>query len=360
MRRKTYLALALLAISNLAIPILGTGSLSIGSNGTISYPSRLLYGVCSAPWTLTERDCQEMRNLGVKHVRMDFLWIDFERTRDAPFDFSKYDRFLQLTKSYGLQIVAFLWTLPSWLIPAGGDKFTIPTGTDFDDFVTQYGQFVYAVVNHFKDEIIYFEVWNEPNNYGFWKDPEGTIEGIHVRGKAITKYVALLTEAYTQAKAANPNCKIVTGGLSENDYVYVQGIYENGAKGYFDYLGLHPYFWRSSWDPDFVDWNSSAFDYLPKIKLVRDLMVANGDESKDIFITEVGIGGATCTNEELQANRTKRTVEKIRQEYPFVNAIMWYQFRDKGGSESPNWGLLRNDYTPRQMYEAYREAIRSP
>lgn len=372
LRRQTYLVTILLIFLFLVIPVSGLqNSQKIQSRGTISNPTGLLYGVCSHPWALTERDCQKMKTLGTKYIKMDFIWKQFEPYRDAPFVFSQYDKFVEWAKANNLEIVALLMYVPTWI---RSDR-TIPTGADFDDFVTQFGQFVYAVVDHYKGSITYFEIWNEANGQYFWRDPEATIEGVskYNRGVAVTKYVTLLKEAYTRAKAANPNCKIISSGLATNDYVYVQEMYDNGVKGYFDYLGLHPYFYHSptkNYDPDYVDWDSPQTDphiyrQFPKIKLVRDIMVANRDKSKDIFITELGVGRKDGpegpTTEEMQADRLRRVFEKIDHDpgYPFVNAVMWYQFRDKATSSSYMYGLLREDYTPRHMYYTYKDVIAS-
>jgi polysaccharide biosynthesis protein PslG len=322
------------------------------------------YGVAAHPWNLQDRDFREAKSLGVSYVRMDFVWVDFEPTRDATFVFSKYDRFVASAKANALQIVATIpGEVPTWLRPAGGAGNSIPSGDKYGDFVTQFGQFVFAVVGHYKNDVTYFEIWNEANIKDFWNDAEATLErDSYNRGQAITKYVTLLKEAYNQAKAANPNCKIISSGLSANDYVYVQGMYENGAKGYFDFLGLHPYFWHGpalNYDPDYVDWNSPYYEQFPKISLVRDKMVANGDDAKKIFITELGVSTADgpqgSTTEQIQADRLKRVFEKILRNpgYPFVEAVMWYQLRDYASQAASCYGLLNLDYAKREMYFAY-------
>jgi hypothetical protein len=299
---------------------------------------------------------------------MDFVWIDFEPYRDAPFDFSKYDGFVTWAKNNDIEIIPILMHIPQWLNNAtdidryGG--FDIPTGQGFNDFVARYGQFVYKIVEHYSGSIQYFEIWNEPNIIGFWNDPEATLLwDFFNRGTAIQKYVRLLKEAYTQAKAANPNCIVITGGIDADD-IYLQGMYDYGAKGYFDMVGLHPYFYADcptglNYDPDYVDlsfWDPSQF---PRISLMKDVMVANGDGAKKIIITELGVDGESgpegATTEEIQARALRRVFEKIDHDpgYPYVVGVMWFHLRTDDG----NYGLLREDYTPRQMYYAYKQLI---
>lgn len=340
-----------------ASPKVATDTQTIISNGIIT--NGINFGVVSAPWILTQRDCIEMKDLGVKYLRMDFLWEDFKPVRGGAITFAEYDNFVNMTQKYGLQIIACIWHVPQWLRPTNGNMFTIPTGEEYNAFVTDYGNLVYAIVSHFKNQIKYFEIWNEPNNNVFWNDTEGTVVGSYIYGNATAKYVQLLKEAYTQAKSANPQCEIISGGLAENDYIYFNEMYSDGAKGYFDYLGLHPYFWRNNWDPTFTNTNDPAFDYLPKIQNIRDIMVNNGDSSKSIFITELGLGGNECSNETLQAQRLTQTIKIIMENYPYVPAIMWYQLRDKVPNPltDPNYGLITYDFTPRLMFKAYQQVI---
>jgi hypothetical protein len=308
-----------------------------------------------------------MKTLGVKYVRMDFSWETFEPVRDAPFRFSTYDRLVNWTMANGLEIVALPLFVPSWLRPVGGGMTSIPmSGPDFDDFVTQYGQFIYALVSHYVGSIRYFEIWNEPNTKTFWNDSEGTIRnGFYIGGKAITKYVSLLKTAYGQAKIANPDSMIISGGIA-NDWDYLQGMYDNGVNGYFDYFGSHPYFNHSptkNYDPDNMVLADPTFGYFPKIELMKNIMVSNGDNYKEIFITELGIGNSTGpegpTTEEMQADRLRRVFEKIDNDpgYPFVKAVMWYQLREDTTSKSYAYVLLNEDYTPRQTYYAYKDVL---
>jgi len=339
------------------------------------------YGVCTHPQNVTERDFQEMRKLGVKYVRIDFNVAWYFTPAYAPSEFSVYDQIVRWGKTYGVEIIAILNTVPSWIL--AGDV-NIPTGATFNEFVTEFGKWTRLVVDRYKGSITYFEIWNEPNNWGSWNDPEGIVVGDHIYGKAVTKYVTLLKKAYSQAKMANPNCLIITGGIS-NDVRYLQEMYDNEAKGYFDLFGSHPYFYHSptkNYDVDYINPEGHEW-HFPKIQYMRDIMVANGDGDKKIMITELGVDGdhrnvagpEGPTTEAIQARALTRVFQKTMQEYPYVEGIMWYQLKDthKAFSDVPltiaNWGLFRMngswdpdypnvvDYTPRLMYYAYKSLL---
>jgi hypothetical protein len=227
--------------------------------------------------------------------------------------------------------------------------------------VSGFGDFVYAIVNHYKDNITYFEIWNEPNWHAFWNDTEATYQnGEFVRGAGISKYATLLKAAYTRAKTADPDCKIISGGIGNDNY-YLSTLYSYGVKGYFDILGSHPYFGNSptkNYDVDYINPSGDIWDF-PKIQYMRDVMVANGDGAKPILITELGInygdnGPEGPTTEEIQADRLARIFEKTLQEYPWVQGIMWYKLRD---TATVGYGLFKSDYTTRLMYYAYKNIL---
>jgi hypothetical protein len=348
-----------------------------------------------------------MKTLGVKYVRMDFRWSEFEASRDAAYTYSKYDQFVAWSKTYGIEIIAVPLGFPSWISTT--DVTVPPLGPAFDDLVTRWGMFISKIVAHYKGSINYFEIWNEPNVPQFWTDPDATHTsdgGNHGPGTA--KYVRLLNESYVQAKTVNPNCKIVSAGIG-NDIVYLTEMYQNNAQ--FDLVGIHPYFTHSptkNYDVDYINPYNNPYSF-GKIQNMRDIMVANGDSAKNILITEIGIDDQHCpvhsgtcsisgyytkdtcetaggtwtpgwapeghTTQEMQADRLTRIFQKTLQEYPYVAGIMWYQLKDthKPFSSVPvtdsNWGLFRMngswdpdypnvvDYTPRLMYYAYKNVL---
>ena len=78
--------------------------------------------------------------------------------------------------------------------------------------------------------------WNEPNLPLFF----GFVD------KRPERYTQLLKAAYPAIKAVQPDSTIVAGGLSpafEQDAppIFVNAMYANGAKGYFDAMAMHPY-----------------------------------------------------------------------------------------------------------------------
>ena len=93
-----------------------------------------------------------------------------------------------------------------------------------------YADFVRYVAGRYAGRVSAWEVWNEENTQRFWST-----------GPSPSSYVPLLQAAYPAVKQADPNALVVFGGVSQNDYAFIEGAYAAGAKGYFDVMAVHPY-----------------------------------------------------------------------------------------------------------------------
>ena len=104
-------------------------------------------------------------------------------------------------------------------------------------------------------------------------------------------YAALLRAAYPQIKAADPNVTVVTGGMVGNNYEFLSDVYANGGGGSFDAVGVHT---------DTACLLTSPAEYYREpngrvgrysftgYREVHDVMTANGDGGKRIWMTEIG------------------------------------------------------------------------
>ncbi|MFX1263500.1 MAG: hypothetical protein ACFFAZ_15570, partial [Promethearchaeota archaeon] len=92
-----------------------------------------------------------------------------------------------------------------------------------------FGDYVYDRVQAFKGRVNAWVVFNEANYDGFNGDAKSYTEALQV--------------AYTSAKQADPNVKIVTSNFlsTEASLTFLQEMYNYGAQGYFDVLGIDPY-----------------------------------------------------------------------------------------------------------------------
>ena len=94
---------------------------------------------------------------GVRWVRRDISWTKVEAVQGI-FDFTTADAVVDAELSMGIDILAILdYGHPDYASNSGGDSHYPP------DDLSDYGRYVRETVNHFKDRIHVWEIWNEPN-----------------------------------------------------------------------------------------------------------------------------------------------------------------------------------------------------
>jgi hypothetical protein len=294
-----------------------------------------------------------VRSLGVHWVRMFISWRALQPTR-APVAASTLASYEQLFAQLppGTKVILDVVNTPQW--ETGSSDEHAPPAHAGD-----YAAFVATLAARFGTRVAAYEIWNEEDEPRWWTgapDP--------------TRYVALLKAAYPAIKAANPSSTVVLGGLTGNDYAFLEGVYAAGGKGYFDAVGVHtdtacnvlsPYqFLRG------VDGRMIADSFLA-YREVHAVMLANGDD-KAIWMTEASwrTTSAVCSegawagtkpqgvSDETQATYLKQAYHCLAQA-PYVKVALWFPVQDEGVVVS---GLVRADGSHKPSYTAMRDYVR--
>ena len=164
-----------------------------------------------------------------------------------------------------------------------------------------------------------YEIGNEPNLDWAWS--EGA-PGTEIPNPA--EYAAVLKKAHECIKSVDPEAIVVSGGLATvgpydkntdppaypnawNDLKFLQAIYDNGVKNYFDALGSHPYGFYFPPEQDPGGWADNPVHgnmYVNGLAFRRSeqhyqVMADNGDSGKQIWATEWGwlLREDTCQSE---------------------------------------------------------------
>jgi len=320
-------------------------------------------------WKLRQ-SMEMLRDAGVRWIRQEMPWDRIEIPQKGQYinpygsSWEHYDRFIDLANEYGLNIIARLDLPPSW---AKTDN-SVPRSPP--DNLEDYGDFVYSFVKRYKGKIKYYQIWNEPNLYGEWGSPPDA-----------AKYVELLKIGYRRAKEADPEVVILSAplsptlgtpdGLNESDIVYLQKMYDAGAKDYFDILSAQGHgLWTGPGDRRTEESQTN----LSRLLLLREVMVRNGDANKAVWVSELGWdapppdfpGPATHgrVTEERQARYTVAAYERAQQEWPWVGVSFYWYFRrvsDESRKEVDfYYRMVDPDFTPRPVYYAYKELTTLP
>jgi hypothetical protein len=327
-----------------------------------------------------ERSVEMIAAAGFHWMRQEFRWEDievhgkrdYEDRRQQPYRsaWAKYDNIVDLAEEYGLALQIRLSNPPAWT-----RALTDTTGTTAPpDDLADWGDFVEAVVSRYQGRVQYYQLWNEPNIYPEWGEyPVNAAQ-----------YTELLCEGYRRAKEVDPEVVIISGALAQtvelhpgpgpgagvNDLVFLQRMYDAGASACFDVMSVNDYILRSGptdrrMRPLTINFSRPVF--------VRDLMVANGDAHKPIWISEMSanavpadrsIAGRGVYGEwtlEEQARYTPLAYDYVAREWPWLGVVNYWFFKRADCSESQqSWYYFRMvepDFTPLPVYGAMRDYI---
>ncbi len=179
------------------------------------------YGVCAhigggEEWEQAPKNLLMMKEAGISWVRADFSWSGVESPQ-GQWHFERLDKIVDETNKLGLQILPILDYDVPWASPAYKN-------------LEPWLQYVKTVVERYKDRIQYWEVWNEENLQGFWREePAGE------------KYAMLLKATYKAIKEIDPKLQVVYGGLAGVPADFFEKSLEAGAGNSFDVVNIHPY-----------------------------------------------------------------------------------------------------------------------
>jgi hypothetical protein len=258
------------------------------------------------------RDLPFLKEAGIRILRLEF----------GEWSLDNLATLIPEIKSHGLEVLGLLMR------------------KDLVEDINAWESWVFDVVSMFKDKVKVWEIWNEPNwNTGFGApgDP--------------VKYTEFLKRAYIKAKQADPECVVLGGSILGTDNAglnFLRLMYENGAKDYMDALSYHPYCTTVS--PLYPHETSTGKAFW-KLEWVKNMMGEYGDESKKIWITEIGwaTNGTNSVTEEQQALYINQALN-LAKSWGWVEAFIIYCWMDGGGFY---FGLTRTRYNPPYTYENF-------
>ncbi|HTK67087.1 MAG TPA: cellulase family glycosylhydrolase [Pseudonocardia sp.] len=295
-------------------------------------------------WDQHERWFQRAADSGVRWLRVDVGWCSLEEAgpgQVSPWYQGRLDVTADSAARLGLKLLVDVTCAPKW----AGSTATGSYPADPAEFerVARY------LADRYKGRVAAWEIWNEPNCIG------GCGKGSPER------FVAVLKAGYRGVKAGDPDAIVVSGGTSGNDVSWLRRMYAAGGAGAFDALAVHPYQDPPTAPPDAPsEGDTYRFSTLPQ---VHELMAANGDGTKPIWLTEfgwttAGTGPRRGVDEATQARFLLEAVRRVQRDYPFVSHAFWFCLRDRDDwtPYENAFGLLGVDGTPKPGFAALRVA----
>jgi hypothetical protein len=387
-RRKVSLRLGLVVIALLLL--LETAYLSPFSDPTAIQPLRLPapiplaevqpYGVNTFLHKEVERWKKEKTldmaaNMGAGWIKQQFPWAEIEYRTDPQRPYwdvknnqnawDKFDDIVNLAEQYHLRIIARIDNAPGWARPKDSDPKAPPSAEHMQDF----GKFIETFVQRYQGRVAAIQVWNEPNLKAEW-----------ATGRPVNpaEYVQLLKTAYTSAKQADPNIIVLAAPLAINNELlgyagnlnevdYLQGMYDAGAKPYFDAMSANAY----GKDAPPEDPPSRQALNFRRVELLHDVTIKNGDQAKAVWFNEYGWNASPPdmpaadlkwgrVTPEQQADYTVRGIEYAQQHWPWAGVFTIWYLRQVGDTPRTNseyyFGLVDPDFVPSLAYKSVQQA----
>lgn len=367
----TYLLAS--ADANATLRLWVAASNSVGSTVSISVPTAIVPGLSTSTSTSTPRFgiaaggniqnfnssdlahyLDSMKSAGAQWLRFDLNWNVIQNAGPTSYNWGPFDAVVNAANARGIQLLAGILYTPPWARGAGTSSAYPPTN------LNDYANFAKVAAQHYAPLGVHaYEIWNEPN-IGFWlpsPDP--------------ARYTQMLKLAYTAIKSADASSTVISAGLSPygsygqsdsghmNPINFLQQMYANGAHGYMDAVGWHPY--NFPYGLSYANW--SAWSQMSETSpSARSLMVANGDGNEQIWATEFGAPtGSTSSSmtETAQAQLITDSYAKLKS-WSWAGPGFLYSFRDNGTDMSNienAFGIMRYDWSLKPGFTAYHSAV---
>ena len=286
-----------------------------------------------------------MKDAGVTSIRLPVRWSMIETSKGS-YDWTKLDSITQKLNTADISITAQFLSVPSW---ANGKTQNLLAPLDWADCyppidISDYTDFLSAVVERYKDTIKEWILFNEVNLDYFWRPHANPAE-----------YVTYLKAGFNVIKDIDSSIVVIAGALSGNGIEntehygnYLQDMYNNGAAGYYDVLSIHPY-----------THPSQGISVLQeKINQTKTCMTDNSDAAS-LWIDEIGwsITPFAWNNPTVSGKDRSQWLIKVYTELSNVDRVYWYCFKNKGinyFNVEHNFGLVDYYNSPLDSFYAFK------
>jgi hypothetical protein len=215
------------------------------------------YGVCAhlargGEFTTQTAELGLMSQTGIAWARSDFDWSGVQPSADT-WSFEHLDTVLSNAEAAGVQMLPILDYSVSFANPA-------------HRHLDLWEKYVRAMVERYHTRLPVWEVWNEENIPGFWKEPKAD------------DYLPLLKKSYETVKSVDPSLLVALGGTAGVALEYIERLYAVGGAKYFDIMNVHPY----------------SHPGVPEESLekrysdLKAIMAKHNDAAKPVWFTEIG------------------------------------------------------------------------
>jgi Glycosyl hydrolase catalytic core len=355
----------------LAVALLG---LAIFASAAQAIPATF-WGVVPQA-TPSEEQFQRLKRGGVDSARIPVEWGAVQRLKGAALDWAGIDAIVGRASIAGVEVLPFLSGAPAWAVPSvwvPGSHHTVkapahlpasgPTAAAWSNFVkgavARYGSngsFWAQNPGIPKRPVRNWQIWNEENFKYFVAKPNPA------------EYGSLVKLSYAALKSVDPSAKLVLGGMFARPkdaesktkppraYFatdFLEQMYEKtpGIKAKFNGVALHPYTGRYQ-------------ELTPQIEELRDVLVANKDGAKGLWITELGWSSQKPTASNIFAKGAGGQASQLQGAFSLLKSkqvkwklqrVYWFSVDDQVGTCNfcDGSGLFGAGFIPKKSWFTY-------
>jgi polysaccharide biosynthesis protein PslG len=297
-------------------------------------------------------DLASMKAVGINAVRLDVNWNYIQSSGPNSYSWGWLDQVVASARAAGMSVDLIAEGCPQWAAVSGAQAPNAQPASP-----AAFAQFAGALAARYAPKGVQtFEIGNEPNNAVFWQPAPNP-----------AAYTADLIAAYKAIKKVAPSAVVLSGGLAPetNDgtniapITFLQAMYADGAQGYFDGVGYHPYSYPAL-PNTYAAWSgwSQMSQTSPSI---RSVMTANGDGGKQIYVPDAGAptGGPNGVSQATQATEMTQAIAAAKST-SWIGAMYFYTWQDRSTDTSTSenfFGLLTYAGVQKPAYAAVKNAI---
>jgi hypothetical protein len=209
--------------------------------------------------TSARRDFEVLKTNNVRVLRIAFGWDSME-PEHGKYDWSFWDDYVRIaTDEFGIRLIPYVCYTPRWASVSTNEDFWQQPPKD----TAQFAEFVHVIVARYKNRIHSWEIWNEPDNNYYWR---GSVE----------QFADLLQAGARAVREADPNAKVVMGGLAWN-LDFLGAILTNSAAiQNVDVINLHNYYetWATEPLEKICEYTGRASDLLHQYQQRQPIWLA--------------------------------------------------------------------------------------
>lgn len=224
----------------------------------------------------------DFTNTGTTWSRYEIKWQSVMTSMNVYNGFGPHDINVNLLRGQDLAICCILDYGHS--LVTGSPDWQSPPRTAYQ--IEKWCQYAETTVARYKDQIKYWEIWNEPD-IGFWPGDSQT--------QKAEEYTRLLKAAYPRIKAVDPTAQVIGLVLAGPGRTsFVNKVFADGGGPYMDLCSVHSY----SIHPNYHTGGPNGPYNLAKF---HDALEANGYGDMEIWITEYGATLEWANNDSIRS-----------------------------------------------------------